>query len=69
MEHLQNIQDVFSDKILKVPDYQRGYAWDKKHWVDLIEDLEMLQPDQEHYTGTLVLHQDSSGKSIQAKEE
>ena len=68
MEHLQNIQDVFSDKILKVPDYQRGYAWDKKHWVDLIEDLEMLQPDQEHYTGTLVLHRDSSGKSIQAKD-
>jgi hypothetical protein len=24
MEHLQNIQDVFSDKILKVLDYQRG---------------------------------------------
>ena len=68
MEHLQNIQDVFSDKILKVPDYQRGYAWDKKHWVDLIEDLEMLQPNQEHYTGTLVLHQDSSRKSIQAKD-
>jgi len=42
MEHLQNIQDVFYDKILKVPDYQRAYAWDKKHWVDLIEDLEML---------------------------
>ena len=68
MEHLQNIQDVFSDKILKVPDNQRGYAWDKKHWIDLIEDLEMLLPKQEHYTGTLVLHQDSDKQSVQAKD-
>ena len=68
MEHLQNIQDVFSDKILKVPDYQRGYAWDKEHWTDLIEDLEILVPEQEHYTGTLVLHQDTDKKSVQAKD-
>jgi len=58
MEHLQTVQQIFSDKLLKIPDYQRGYAWEKKHWEDLIEDLEVLLKDQEHYTGTLVLHLD-----------
>jgi len=60
MQHLQTIQQVFSDKLLQVPDYQRGYAWDERQWQDLIEDLEVLQIKQEHYTGTLVLHHDSS---------
>jgi len=55
MEQLQTAQQIFSDKLLRVPDYQRGYAWEKTQWNDLIEDLELLQNNQEHYTGTLVL--------------
>ncbi len=55
MEHLQKAQQIFSDKLLRIPDYQRGYAWEKTQWADLIEDLELLQEGQEHYTGTLVL--------------
>ena len=48
MEHLQSVQQIFAGKLLKIPDYQRGYAWEKKHWEDLIEDLEVLLKDQEH---------------------
>lgn len=55
MEHLQTAQQIFSDKLLRVPDYQRGYAWEEPQWNDLIEDLELLQENQEHYTGTLIL--------------
>ncbi|MFW6173332.1 MAG: DUF262 domain-containing protein, partial [Elusimicrobiota bacterium] len=60
MEHLQTVQQIFADKLLIIPDYQRGYAWEKKNWEDLIEDLEVLANNQEHYTGTLVLHLDEN---------
>jgi len=56
MDHLQTIQQIFSARFLRVPDYQRGYAWERKHWVDLLEDLDLLDVGGEHYTGTLVLH-------------
>ena len=64
MEQLQTIQKVFSDKLLRVPDYQRGYAWDERQWKDLVEDLEVMRSDQEHYTGTLVLHLDPLNKQV-----
>jgi hypothetical protein len=56
MEHLQTIQQIFSARFLRVPDYQRGYAWERHHWDDLLDDLEILALGGEHYTGTLVLH-------------
>jgi hypothetical protein len=56
MDHLHSIQQVFADRFLRIPDYQRGYSWDAKQLKDLIEDLEVLDPMSEHYAGTLVLH-------------
>ena len=68
MEHLQTVQQIFADKLLRIPDYQRGYAWEKKHWNDFIEDLEILLYNQEHYTGTLVLHLNDSDQRITDQE-
>jgi len=56
MEHLQSIQKIFQDQLFAVPDYQRGYAWEERHWQDLWDDIELLDKGQEHYTGTLVIH-------------
>lgn len=56
MEHLQSIQSIFRDQLYTIPDYQRGYAWEQQQWQDLWDDLELLDSDQEHYTGTLVIH-------------
>jgi hypothetical protein len=56
MDHLHSIQKIFADRFLRVPDYQRGYAWGPKQLTDLIEDVEVLDPESEHYAGTLVLH-------------
>ncbi len=42
MEHLQTVQHIFADKLLRVRDYHRGYSWEKRHWNDFIEDLEIL---------------------------
>jgi hypothetical protein len=44
-------------KIFKVPDYQRGYAWEKKQWEDFVQDLDALIEEENinHYTGTIVI--------------
>lgn len=57
MQHLQSVQDIFQHKLFRIPDYQRGYTWEENQWLDLLEDLELLEDDQEHYTGTLVIHE------------
>jgi uncharacterized protein with ParB-like and HNH nuclease domain len=56
MEYLQTIQKIFQDQLFAVPDYQRGYAWEERHWQDLWDDIDLLEKGQEHYTGTLVIH-------------
>lgn len=48
MDHLQTIQQIFSDRFLRVPDYQRGYSWGEKQLVDLVEDLEALEGASEN---------------------
>lgn len=68
MEHLQTVQQIFSARFLRVPDYQRGYSWERKHWDDLLEDLDLLETGSEHYTGTLVLHEVDSSRSIMDEE-
>ncbi|AIQ56941.1 hypothetical protein PBOR_08320 [Paenibacillus borealis] len=64
MQHLQSIQDIFQHKLFRIPDYQRGYAWEENQWLDLLEDLELLEDDQEHYTGTLVIHEAENEEDI-----
>lgn len=54
--HVYSIEELFAQRIFTIPDYQRGYAWEKKHCEDLLEDLELLPEGFHHYTGTVVLH-------------
>lgn len=56
MQHLQTVQEIFQDKLFRIPDYQRGYAWEPRHWQDMLDDIELLEDHQEHYTGTLVIY-------------
>jgi hypothetical protein len=57
MENLYSVGEVFSTSMFRVPDYQRGYAWEKQHCRDFIEDLELLHEGQDHFFGLLVLHE------------
>lgn len=58
MDKLKTLEDIFP-KFLRIPDYQRGYAWrnDKQNnqLDDFWNDLEDLQDGQKHYTGVLTL--------------
>jgi hypothetical protein len=57
VQNAYTIQQLFTDKVLRIPDYQRGYAWNQQQLEDFWEDLEYLGPDKDHYTGTIILHE------------
>ena len=55
---LLDLPAIFSGNFFTIPDYQRGYAWEKKQVEELLKDVEHLMSDGaalRHYTGTLVL--------------
>jgi uncharacterized protein with ParB-like and HNH nuclease domain len=57
----KTLSNILEGKIFRIPDYQRGYAWEGKQWNDFIEDIDTLIDDQiiSHYTGTIVLYQEN----------
>lgn len=55
MNELQNLSQIFQNKIFRIPDYQRGYAWREPQLRDFWEDVINLQTDRYHYTGLLSL--------------
>ena len=42
----QDLGALLQGKIFKIPDYQRGYAWEEKQLKDLIEDIDSLAADE-----------------------
>jgi uncharacterized protein with ParB-like and HNH nuclease domain len=57
----ENLKQLFGDKFFRVPDYQRGYAWQKKQLDDFWNDILEIQQDEinggffKHYTGTIFI--------------
>jgi len=59
--NLLNINKIFTDRIFRIPDYQRGYAWSERQLKDFWNDLTQLEDGKNHYVGVLTLedvHQD-----------
>lgn len=55
---LLTLSEIFNGFSFRVPDYQRGYSWEKLHVEALLRDIEQLSKNEDsgqHYTGTLVL--------------
>lgn len=52
---LQSLSVLFQNRLFRIPDYQRGYAWTETQFVDFWEDLMNLHEDKDHYTGLLSL--------------
>jgi uncharacterized protein with ParB-like and HNH nuclease domain len=52
---LQSLSVLFQNRLFRIPDYQRGFAWNQKQLVDFWEDLLNLPDDRYHYTGLLSL--------------
>ncbi|SDJ19884.1 DUF262 domain-containing protein [Proteiniclasticum ruminis] len=55
MDQLVSLSKIFSEKIYRIPDYQRGYAWTKKEVEEFWSDLYRLDEKKNHYVGVLTL--------------
>ena len=50
---LKSVSKIFTEKLVRIPDYQRGYAWTKKQLKDFWLDILQLEENQNHYVGVL----------------
>ena len=57
MDEPKSLDTLFQEKLFRIPDYQRGYAWRQVQLVAFWEDLVNLPPTRSHYTGQLMLKQ------------
>lgn len=55
MKELESLNSIFKNRIFKIPDYQRGYAWTERQLKDFWEDITHLPIERFHYTGVLSL--------------
>ncbi|MBQ2695021.1 DUF262 domain-containing protein [Candidatus Saccharibacteria bacterium] len=55
MDDLHSLQKLFTDRIFRIPDYQRGYSWGLTQLSELWEDINNLPEDKDHYTGMITL--------------
>ncbi|WP_155733130.1 DUF262 domain-containing protein, partial [Moraxella catarrhalis] len=55
MNELQSINDLFKNRIFRIPNYQRGYAWQNPQLSDFWKDVIILPQDKSHYIGVLSL--------------
>lgn len=55
MEQLMSLSKIFTEKLYRIPDYQRGYAWGIKEAEDLWNDLKRLNIDKKYYIGVITL--------------
>lgn len=54
---LQSLSKIFTEKIYRIPDYQRGYAWTEKQLKDFWNDLVQLEIGRNHYVGVLTVEE------------
>lgn len=55
MDKPKPIDELFTKKLFRIPDYQRGYAWGLEQLDAFWEDITNLPDDRSHYTGVLTL--------------
>jgi len=55
----KTLSNILEGKIFRIPDYQRGYAWENKQLKDFVQDIDALIDEEikSHYTGTIVIFQ------------
>jgi hypothetical protein len=54
-DDLQNLAKIFNNRLFRIPDYQRGYAWGERQLADFWSDLQQAGTDRTHYCGQLTV--------------
>ncbi len=57
MDEPKPLISLFKEKLFRIPDYQRGYAWGREQLDAFWDDLINLPDDRSHYTGILTLNE------------
>ena len=57
MDDPKPLDSLFKEKLFRIPDYQRGYAWGREQLDAFWEDLINLPAGRSHYTGVLTLNE------------
>ena len=57
MDEPKPLDSLFKEKLFRIPDYQRGYAWRREQLDAFWEDLINLPDRRSHYTGVLTLNE------------
>ncbi|CAD2073866.1 hypothetical protein GCM10007358_12440 [Phocicoccus schoeneichii] len=60
--NFKSLKKYFADAPYHVPEYQRGYSWDKEQLDDLWQDFIHLQEEEKlekHFLGQVVIHNDT----------
>ena len=69
MNKPQSLDNLFNQKLFRIPDYQRGYAWGREQLDAFWEDLISLPNGRSHYTGQLTLKEIPSAEIQQDDKE
>lgn len=67
----KNLNALFSDRVFRIPKYQRYYSWASKQRKDLFSDIRALKDkgvDRDHFMATIVCYQTDEVKEIGSKE-
>lgn len=54
---LNSLSKIFTERLFRIPDYQRGYAWTELQLKDFWNDISQLEVGKNHYTGVLTLEE------------
>lgn len=54
---LFTLSKIFTERLFRIPDYQRGYAWTERQLKDFWNDIEQIEFGRNHYTGVLTLEE------------
>ena len=52
---LKSLSKLFTERLFRIPDFQRGYSWKTKQLKEFWGDLEQLEKGRHHYLGVLTL--------------
>jgi hypothetical protein len=59
------IRELLRDERLRIPDYQRPYAWSTQNVADLVDDIRQFTPSGDYRIGTVILHgHDDHGEQV-----
>lgn len=69
MHNLLSLKEIFEERVFRIPDYQRGYAWETRQLEQFWDDLVNLQDGHVHYTGVITVERASHNHCLNWRRE